>query len=332
MKKIQVLALGAIAALAVSCNGGGGNISTDVKLNTPNDTLAYAYGVEVASQGLTQYLSQLGVLVDTAQYRYSQTMRIQSEQDSAKRLDIIKKISFEVDSIAKANEKNMGQFLSGLQDAMNAPESKAAYYRGLEIGGQLSQMSGNVSKQVFGEDSKETISKDMMLAGVVTILKKQQPKIENSAAIFQSKMEKAQEERMKAQYSGNIEAGQKFLEENKAKEGVQVLPSGLQYKVEKEGTGAKPAATDKVKVHYHGTLLDGTVFDSSVQRGEPASFGVTQVIPGWIEALQLMPVGSKWTIYVPENLAYGARQAGNIPPYSTLVFEIELLEIEKPAK
>ena len=124
------------------------------------------------------------------------------------------------------------------------------------------------------------------------------------------------------------QAGTAFLAENAKREGVVTLESGLQYEVVTEGNGATPSAADQVKVHYHGSLIDGTVFDSSVQRGEPATFGVTQVISGWVEALQLMPVGSKWRLFIPSDLAYGAQGAGqHIAPYSTLVFEVELLEI-----
>ncbi|HNX22348.1 MAG TPA: FKBP-type peptidyl-prolyl cis-trans isomerase [Bacteroidales bacterium] len=123
--------------------------------------------------------------------------------------------------------------------------------------------------------------------------------------------------------------GQKFLDENKTKDGVVTLPSGLQYKVITMGTGAKPLATDVVKVHYHGTTIDGTVFDSSVQRGEPISFALNQVIPGWTEGVQLMPVGSKFMFFIPSNLAYGDQGAGGvIKPGSTLIFEVELLGIE----
>ncbi len=126
----------------------------------------------------------------------------------------------------------------------------------------------------------------------------------------------------------NLEAGNAFLEENKSRDGINSTASGLQYEVITEGTGPKPSAEDRVRVHYHGTLIDGTVFDSSVDRGEPAVFGVGQVIPGWTEALQLMPVGSKWKIYLPSNLAYGERGAGaDIGPNSALIFEVELLEI-----
>lgn len=124
-------------------------------------------------------------------------------------------------------------------------------------------------------------------------------------------------------------AGQAFLEENKKKPGVVALPSGLQYQVIKEGTGPKPALTDKVKVHYHGTLLDGTVFDSSVDRGEPIVLSVNGVIPGWTEALQLMPVGSKWKLFIPSDLAYGDNDAGPaIKGGSTLIFDVELIDIE----
>jgi FKBP-type peptidyl-prolyl cis-trans isomerase FklB len=130
--------------------------------------------------------------------------------------------------------------------------------------------------------------------------------------------------------SKNKVAGEQFLAENKAKPGVTTLPSGLQYVILKEGTGEKPTINDKVKTHYHGTLTDGTVFDSSVERGEPISFPVGGVIRGWTEALQLMPVGSKWKLFIPSELAYGDRQAGpKIGPGSALVFEVELLAIEK---
>ena len=128
----------------------------------------------------------------------------------------------------------------------------------------------------------------------------------------------------------NKKAGEAFLAENKKQPGVVVLTSGLQYLIIKEGTGAKPTSTDKVKVHYHGTLIDGTIFDSSVQRGEPIEFNVNGVIPGWIEALQLMPVGSKWKLFIPSHLGYGDQQAGPaIQPGSTLIFEVELLDIVK---
>ena len=128
----------------------------------------------------------------------------------------------------------------------------------------------------------------------------------------------------------NLEEGRRFLEDNKQKEGVIALPSGLQYQILQEGNGEKPKANDRVKCHYHGMLTDGRVFDSSVQRGQPAVFGVNQVIKGWVEALQLMPVGSKWRLFIPSELAYGPQGAGSsIEPNSALIFDVELLGIEK---
>ena len=133
------------------------------------------------------------------------------------------------------------------------------------------------------------------------------------------------EEKMNAE---NIEKGKAFLAENAKKEGIVTLPSGLQYEVITEGNGKKPSATDRVKCHYEGTLIDGTLFDSSIKRGQPAVFGVNQVIRGWVEALQLMSEGSKWRLFIPSELGYGAQQAGEmIPPHSTMIFEVELNEV-----
>jgi FKBP-type peptidyl-prolyl cis-trans isomerase FklB len=147
---------------------------------------------------------------------------------------------------------------------------------------------------------------------------------------YMMKNQEAQALEQSKEFLPNKEAGEKFLAGNKKKDSIIVTESGLQYKIIKLGTGPKPVATDKVKTHYHGTLIDGQVFDSSVQRGEPISFPVNGVIPGWVEALQLMPVGSKFKLFIPQNLAYGVRGGGQaIKPYSALVFEVELLEIEK---
>ena len=129
-------------------------------------------------------------------------------------------------------------------------------------------------------------------------------------------------------YAQNKNAGEAFLAENAKKEGVNVLPSGLQYQVIAEGNGKKPSATDRVQCHYEGTLIDGTIFDSSIKRGEPAVFGVNQVIKGWVEALQLMQEGAKWRLYIPYDMAYGEHGAGEmIPPYSALIFDVELIKV-----
>lgn len=138
-------------------------------------------------------------------------------------------------------------------------------------------------------------------------------------------IQQAREENAKA-------AGKNFLDENAQKEGVTVLPSGLQYKVLQQGDGPVAGGTDKVKVHYEGRLIDGTVFDSSYKRGEPATFAPSQVIKGWTEALTMMPVGSKWQLYIPQELGYGSRQSGPIPAYSTLIFDVEVLGIEQNDK
>lgn len=136
------------------------------------------------------------------------------------------------------------------------------------------------------------------------------------------------QDKLKAMFGDRAEAGRKFLEENATREGVTVLPSGLQYEILEAGSGDKPGPRSMVTVHYEGRLADGKVFDSSYQRGKPATFGVHQVIPGWTEALQLMPAGSKWRVYIPQELGYGARGAGGaIPPYAALVFDVELLAV-----
>lgn len=138
--------------------------------------------------------------------------------------------------------------------------------------------------------------------------------------LFQIKKEKA---------AANLKAGNEFLEANKQRPGVVALPSGLQYEIITEGTGAKPTAANNVTCHYHGTLIDGTVFDSSVRRGQPATFPLSRVIKGWTEGVQLMPAGSKWRFFIPPYLAYGENQQGpQIGPNSTLIFEVELLEIK----
>lgn len=136
---------------------------------------------------------------------------------------------------------------------------------------------------------------------------------------------KLEEEQVKQ----NEVVGKKFLEENAKQEGVTVTKSGLQYRIVKEGTGKQPGATDQVTVHYTGRLIDGTVFDSSVERGQPATFGVNQVIPGWVEALQMMKEGAEWQLYIPSELAYGAHGAGAIGPNSTLIFDVQLIKVGK---
>ena len=193
---------------------------------------------------------------------------------------------------------------------------KVSYALGLSIGNNF-QNSGIKCLQV--ED---------FVQGLSDVLNEKQPAISYDEAkkVINDFFLRLHKEKLEI----NKKAGEEFLSINKGRAGVVTLPSGLQYQVLQQGNGEKPKATDKVKCHYHGTLINGTVFVSSVERGTPAVFGVNQVIPGWVEALQLMPVGSKWRLYIPSNLAYGENGAGEmIEPNSTLIFDVELLDIVK---
>ena len=174
------------------------------------------------------------------------------------------------------------------------------------------------------------VAKGFAAATQGATLKMTEQECQNAVQNYMMKNQEAQALEQSKQFLPNKEAGERFLAENKMKDSVFVTESGLQYKIIKLGTGPKPLVTDKVKTHYHGTLINGEIFDSSVNRGEPITFPVNGVIQGWVEALQLMPVGSKFKLFVPQNLAYGVRGGGQaIKPYSALIFEVELLEIEK---
>ena len=210
------------------------------------------------------------------------------------------------------------------------PKMKA-YVIGMSIAQQVNERMLPGIKQEF-ENTPDSILADLFYRGFTDALMK------DTTIFTQSKAEDYFTEKQKADkaireeklYGANRDAGKKFLEENAQKEGVITLPSGLQYKVLVKGEGEVPTRSDKVKVHYEGRLLDGTVFDSSYKRNEPSEFTPTQVIKGWTEALTMMPVGSKWQLYIPYELAYGERGAGeDIKPYSTLIFDVELLDIVK---
>jgi FKBP-type peptidyl-prolyl cis-trans isomerase FklB len=198
---------------------------------------------------------------------------------------------------------------------MNTDLEKLSYSLGVNIAMSLkSQGLDSMDKDIFSQAIND------VLGG--SELKMSEQEAGTFLNDYFSKIKAGQQE-------GNVAAGKEFLEANKTKEGVITLPSGLQYKVITEGSGEKPTLTSSVTTHYHGTTIDGNVFDSSVNRGTPASFPVNGVIAGWTEALQLMPLGSKWELYVPSDLAYGERGAGgDIGPHATLIFEVELLEIK----
>jgi FKBP-type peptidyl-prolyl cis-trans isomerase FklB len=332
MKRRLFFALGAIAVITASCDGG---VSTKPALASDTDTIAYAYGLNVAEQGLVNYITQMGVLTDTASFKMQYEYQLQEEADTVKRAALKNALPAKLDSIAKANKRNLKDFIKGMNKGYNSSDKESAYNMGLQIGAQLKQMSENLSTHVFGDNSKEQLNKKNVLAGIVTILKKEKPLLDNAQVIFEAKIQKITEDRKRIEYAPNLEAGQKYLEANKAQEGVITLPDGLQYKVITEGKGDKPAITDRVKVRYTGKLIDGTVFDSTSRPGSdsdnPMEFGVGQnIIRGWTEALLLMPVGSKWEVYIPQELAYGSQESGLIKPFSALVFEMELVEIVKP--
>jgi FKBP-type peptidyl-prolyl cis-trans isomerase FklB len=198
-----------------------------------------------------------------------------------------------------------------------------------KLTGELEKFSYSLGMSIAGNLIKSrvnTINQELFFEGVKDTFDGELPKIlpDEANHILESFMAKANQ----GQSKNNLEEGLKFLSENCTKEGVKELPSGLQYQVLNEGEGELPSLNDQVKCHYHGTLIDGTVFDSSVERGQPATFPVNGVIQGWVEALQLMSTGSKWRLFVPSELGYGNQGAGGaIGPNTTLIFDVELLEI-----
>ena len=227
----------------------------------------------------------------------------------------------------------MDEFVKGINEGANAGDDKkrAAYIMGLQVGQQISsQLVKGVNREVFGDDSTKTISLKNLLAGFISGAtgKKGLMTQENANQIAKSKMEAIKAKTMQKQYGPNKAAGEKFLAANKKKAGVVTLPSGLQYKVIKEGKGAIPTDTTTVKVQYEGRTIDGKVFESSYKNGQgPMTMQPRQMIPGWTEALTHMPEGSVWEVYIPQNLAYKDRQAGQIKPYSALIFKIELVKV-----
>jgi FKBP-type peptidyl-prolyl cis-trans isomerase FklB len=206
---------------------------------------------------------------------------------------------------------------------LKSQDDSVSYYLGLSYGSGLKQakIDSLFNSQAFMKGITDAVNKDSLPVSqfvIQTYLNK-----------FFSEL---QTEQIKRQYKDYIAENNTFLESNSKKDSVVTLPSGLQYVIVREGKGNKPAITDRIRVHYSGSLIDGTIFDSSYQRNEPAEFNVGQVIPGWTEAIQLMPVGSKWRVYIPENLAYGGQppRGSVIKPFSTLIFDVELLDILPP--
>lgn len=293
MKKVTFMMTLAAAAALTSCTAQApkANLSTDI------DSLSYAIGM-ARTEGLDQFLMQQGI--DSTQ---------------------------------------MTEFIKGFNEgAAKIDKEDVAYMAGMQIGQMVSkQWVEGFNQQIFGNDSTQSISRENLLAGFVAgVVGKGKMDKMFAQGYMQSQMEVVREKALKKQYADVIAEGEKFLEENKTKEGVVTTESGLQYKILTKGTGEIPADTSYVQVNYKGTLIDGTEFDSSYKRkdkdgkSQPATFRANQVIKGWTEALTMMPVGSKWELYIPYDLAYGSKASGaDIKPFSTLIFEVELVGIDK---
>ena len=282
-----VAVMAIVAAGFTAC----GNSAPKANLKSDVDTMSYAIGM-AQTQGLKEYLvGSLGI--DTAY---------------------------------------IGEFIKGLNEGANAGDNKkkAAYYAGIQIGQQISnRMIKGINHEVFGDDSTKTISLKNFMAGFIsgTTGKKGLMTVDSAQNVAQRLIQVIKARELEKTYGPNKEAGEKFLAENAKKEGVKTLPSGVQYKVIKEGTGAIPSDTSLVKVNYEGRLINDSIFDSSYKRGEPTTFRANQVIKGWTEALCHMPAGSVWEVYIPQDLAYGEREQNIIKPFSALIFKIELLEV-----
>ena len=280
-----------VAAMAMSAAifTGCGNSTPKANLKSDVDTLSYVFGM-ARTQGLKEYLSQTGV--DTTY---------------------------------------MADFIKGLNEGANSGDDKkkAAYYAGIQIGQQIAnQWVSGMNRELFGDDSTKTISLKNLMAGFVSGIKANGLMTVDSAnVIAQSLMQTIKAKELEKTYGSNKEAGEKFLAANAKKDGVKTLPSGVQYKVIKEGNGAIPADTSLVKVHYEGKTVEGKVFDSSYERGEPINLRCNQTIKGWTDAMVHMPAGSVWEVYIPQDLAYGEREQGDIKPFSALIFKIELIEV-----
>ena len=279
----------AVMAISAALFTGCGNSTPKANLKSDVDTLSYVFGM-ARTQGLKEYLSQTGV--DTTY---------------------------------------MADFIKGLNEGANSGDDKkkAAYYAGIQIGQQIAnQWVSGMNRELFGEDSTKTISLKNLMAGFVSGIKNNGLMTIDSAQVMaQSMMQSIKAKELEKTYGSNKEAGEKFLAENAKKDGVKTLPSGVQYKVIKEGNGPIPADTSLVKVNYEGKTVEGKVFDSSYERGEPINLRCNQTIKGWTDAMVHMPAGSVWEVYIPQDLAYGEREQGDIKPFSALIFKIELIEV-----
>lgn len=314
--------------------------SSSLVLKTEMDSIYYAYGANLFERnGLGDHLQRMGILSDTSQVKTDYRNKIEAASDARSKAVLRKEMRTKIDSIVKANNVSMTQFIIGLREGMATGKIKGAYIMGLSIGQQFKdQMLPSFAEQMLGfgkEELDDKFDDNLFIAGIETAALKKAKLMDKPSLYFDRKIHEMQNqaqartaERLKVKYKDRIAAEADFLYENKSKDGVVTLPSGVQYEIIEQGDGKKPAVNDKVRTHYHGTFMDGTVFDSSIDRGNPATFSVNGVIKGWSEVLQLMPVGSKWKVYIPYDLAYGEAEMGSIPAFSLLIFDIELLGIE----
>ncbi len=322
MKITQITIALLLAFGIISCQ----EKTADVSINTKTDSISYIIGAYQGESMLQNFKrSKVDSLININLY-----LKAFNDAVDNKTLEI------EPDS----NQMMVQMFFQQLQTAaMMAAQDTTGNHKFSPSKGQCDSVSYILGAQLgkglvdnFSKDGLDTIlSIPIIINGYITAISKEDLKMETEANLqmVDDFFRKLQEEKMLEQYGDNKKAGEEFLAKNRAAEGITETASGLQYEIIKEGNGPKPTITDKVKVHYVGSFVDGNVFDSSVDRGEPAVFGVGQVIPGWTEALQLMPVGSKWKLYIPYQLAYGEQGRNSIPPYSMLIFEVELINIEK---
>lgn len=290
MKKLTIVAaMMAITAAFTAC----GNSTPKADLKSDVDSMSYGMGL-AQSQGLKDFLVQR-MNIDTTY---------------------------------------MDDFIKGLNDGANAGDDKkkAAYYAGIQIGQQISnQMVVGINHEVFGQDSTKTISLKNFMAGFIagTTGKNAKMTVEQAQTVAETKMREIKAKNMEKEYGPNKKEGEKFLAGNKKQPDVKVLKSGVQYKVLKEGNGPLPKDTSRVKVHYEGRTIDGNVFDSSYKNGTPITLRANQVIKGFTDALVHMPEGSEWEIYIPQELAYGEREQGQIKPFSALIFKVSLISVDK---
>lgn len=287
MKKMMMMAAAvAVSAMALVSCEGGSKAS----LNDSVDSLAYDLGVG-QSESLRQYMMQMGV--DTTQ---------------------------------------MDDFIKGIKEgALNeADPKKEAYLKGLEIGAQVQQMAKGLGYQVYGDDSTKTVKVKNIVAGLIDGLKRKEgtPTPEDAYNSFVKRSQELTNAQLEKKYSDSKKKNEEYLRENAKKEGVKTTKSGLQYKVLVEGDGALPADDAKIQVNYEGKLIDGTVFDSSYTNNTPYVVDMAHpgVIAGWVQVLKMMPAGSKWEVTIPQELGYGPNGNGPIPPFSTLIFTMEVLK------